>query len=68
MKIILPEQVCELENCPVTDVDNDMCSNCTLFLNTCKPIASGDGYAFASECDCYLCEGCTRLKCPYSYY
>jgi hypothetical protein len=67
MRSSIPQHICELENCPITDYENNMCSNCTLFLNTCQPIASGDGYALGSEADCYLCYGCTRFHCPYSY-
>lgn len=37
---------------------NSMCADCPLYLNTCIPIASKDGYAMGSECDCFLCEGC----------
>ena len=38
---------------------NYMCDECPLYLNTCTPIASSDGYS-NGECDCYLCEGCTN--------
>lgn len=57
---------CELESLPVSASDNLMCARCPLYLNTCMPIAGRDGYALASECDRYLCEGCTSESCPYS--
>ena len=48
-----------------TPLDNSMCLNCELFLNTCSPVASDDGYAGGSECGCYLCEGCDEYDCMY---
>lgn len=39
------------------------CNSCSLFSDTCLPIAGADGYSFG-ECDCFLCEGCT-VNCIY---
>ena len=57
---------CELENLPVSASDNTMCDRCPQYLHACLPIAGRDGYALASECDRYLCEGCTSESCPNS--
>lgn len=37
---------------------NTMCDNCPLYLNTCVPVASADGYGLGSNCGMYLCSGC----------
>lgn len=44
-----------------TPLSNYMCNNCSLFLETCIPIASKDGYALGAECDAYFCEGCQQI-------
>lgn len=50
----------------ITPMDNTVCGNCTLFLETCLPIPDRYGYASTSECgDFYLCEGCTQKQCLY---
>lgn len=46
-----------------TPLDNAICSNCNLLLNTCIPVAGKDGIAFG-ECDIYLCEGC-NMECAF---
>lgn len=48
-----------------TPLNNRMCLCCPLFLETCTPIASDDGYALGSECDRYLCSGCKVESCIY---
>ena len=50
-----------------TPLSNYMCNNCSLFLETCKPIASKEGYALGAECDAFLCEGCQQT-CPITNY
>ena len=45
-----------------TNPYNSMCNNCYLFLETCVPIHSADGYCLG-ECDIYLCEGCHIKVC-----
>lgn len=46
-----------------TPLDNLVCNQCNLFLNTCIPVViSEDGYA-GGECDSFLCEGCSRNEC-----
>ena len=50
-----------------TPLSNHMCNNCSLFLETCIPIASKDGYALGAECDAFLCEGCQQI-CPITSY
>lgn len=49
----------------MTPMSNTICRRCQLFLQTCIPIASDDGYAMGSECGIYLCEGCLR-ECRYA--
>ncbi len=41
-----------------------MCNRCKLFLETCVPIGSPDGFAIGSECGSYLCESCIQ-ECSY---
>ncbi len=43
-------------------LDNQVCRRCTLFLNTCIPHASEQGYGLGAECDIYLCEGCLERE------
>lgn len=45
-----------------TPMDLPMCLNCPLFLETCMPIATGNGFS-NGECDCYLCETCSHSDC-----
>jgi hypothetical protein len=47
----------------ITPLDNSDCNKCSLFMNTCSPIGGPDGYAMGSECDCYLCYGCSFTNC-----
>ena len=46
-----------------THLLNLLCNGCSLFLNTCSPVAYHSGYALNSEQDCYLCEGCEESSC-----
>ena len=46
-----------------TPSDNVSCNRCSLFMDICSPIAEADGYAIGSECDCYLCSGCSIMNC-----
>ena len=41
---------------------NTLCNNCSLYLETCVPIHTADGYCLG-ECDIYLCEGCDIPGC-----
>lgn len=45
-----------------TPMDNLFCLRCSLFLETCIPIAGNDGFS-NGECDVYLCESCTHHDC-----
>ena len=48
-------------------MDNSVCNNCSLYLETCIPIvSSNDGYSPTSECDKYLCYGCSVITCIYN--
>lgn len=44
--------------------DNSICNNCKDFQETCQPIIDTiDGYSSTSECDIFLCEGCSHEEC-----
>jgi hypothetical protein len=42
-----------------TPMDIALCNHCSLFLETCTPIAGYDGYSFG-ECEAYFCECCVH--------
>lgn len=47
-----------------TPMDLPMCLRCSLFLETCVPVADRDGYS-NGECAAYLCESCMHHDCFY---
>lgn len=46
-----------------TPINNSMCNSCELFMETCKPIASLEGYALGGECDAFFCPTCEVEEC-----
>jgi hypothetical protein len=59
-----------IKSCPYVGsvpLDNYICTSCSLFMETCIPIVtSDDGYSAPSECDRYMCEGCSAKICVYN--